>query len=35
MILSDNQLDFIIEKLKATGLSYQPLEAEMVDHFAW
>ena len=34
MILSDNQLDFIIEKLKATGLSYQPLEEEMIDHFA-
>lgn len=34
MILSDNQLDFIIEKLRASGLSYEPLKEEMVDHFA-
>ncbi len=34
MILSDTQLDFITEELKKWGLSYQPLEEEMIDHFA-
>ena len=34
MNLSDTELDFIIEKLKARGLSYQPLKEEMIDHFA-
>lgn len=34
MNLSDTQLDYIIKKLKATGLSDQLLEEEMIDHFA-
>lgn len=34
MTLSDKELDYITQKIKTINLSYQPLEEEMVDHFA-